>query len=611
MTGVLGALIAAYKAAAAASSGAGYFTGGRAVSFTNRIDKIAFPGDTKTTLSATLTTAIATMASMADSGTAGYIGGGTPDGGTTYVSTIDKIAFAADTKSTLSATLTTQTWNLGATANSGVSGYFAGGGTSGGVVSRIDKIAFPSDTKSTLSATLPAATWQFNQGMANSGVAGYFPNSSIGTYKLVFSTETTSTIAITYNGNRTGAMANSGTAGYIGGASAPTSAIIKIAFPAETGSTLSATLTTARLDAAGMANSGTAGYFGGGYDTNYISGIDKIAFPGDTKTTLSATLTSAIFSLSAMANEITVSGSSNRAGYFGGGYDGNIGDEIARIDKISFPADTKSTLSAVLTSKIEQLAAMANSGVAGYFAGGTPDLGLTTLARIDKITFPGDTKSTLSATLTTGGAQLASGMANSGTAGYIAGGIDNSGTVLSRIDKITFAADTKSTLTPTLTVAKYATSAMANSGTAGYISGGNNSAGTPISGIDKITFSGDTKSTLSATLTTATAFTAAMANSGVAGYVGGGVDSGGFISRIDKITFSADTKSTLTATLTAAVAEFAAMSNSGTAGYFGGGNSGTGGLSRIDKITFSADTKSTLSATLTTPITSPAGMANG
>ena len=50
---------------------------------------------------------------------------------------------------------------------------------------------------------------------------------------------------------------------------------------------------------AGMANSGTAGYFGGGYLT---SGIDKIAFPADTKTTLAATLTSARYSLAGMAN---------------------------------------------------------------------------------------------------------------------------------------------------------------------------------------------------------------------------------------------------------------------------------------------------------------------
>jgi len=48
-----------------------------------------------------------------------------------------------------------------------------------------------------------------------------------------------------------------------------------------------------------MANSGTAGYFGGGYLT---SGIDKIAFPADTKTTLAATLTSARYSLAGMAN---------------------------------------------------------------------------------------------------------------------------------------------------------------------------------------------------------------------------------------------------------------------------------------------------------------------
>jgi hypothetical protein len=41
-----------------------------------------------------------------------------------------------------------------------------------------------------------------------------------------------------------------------------------------------------------MADSGVAGYFGGGLDGSSLSGIDKITFPADTKTTLSATLTS-------------------------------------------------------------------------------------------------------------------------------------------------------------------------------------------------------------------------------------------------------------------------------------------------------------------------------
>ena len=52
-----------------------------------------------------------------------------------------------------------------------------------------------------------------------------------------------------------------------------------------------------------MANSGVAGYFGGGIGgSGYISGIDKITFPADTKTTLSATLTSALQGLAGFAD---------------------------------------------------------------------------------------------------------------------------------------------------------------------------------------------------------------------------------------------------------------------------------------------------------------------
>ena len=108
------------------------------------------------------------------------------------------------------------------------------------------------------------------------------------------------------------------------------------------------------------------GYFGGGETVispqTFTSGIDKITFLGDTKTTLSATLTTARGYLAGMANY-------GIAGYFGGGYDGT--STYDNIDKITFPGDTKTTLSAVLTTTRSSLAGMANSGVAGYFGGGS------------------------------------------------------------------------------------------------------------------------------------------------------------------------------------------------------------------------------------------------
>ncbi len=99
------------------------------------------------------------------SAVAGYVAGGTDSGG--KVSGIDKVAFPADTKTTLAATLTTARNGPAGFANSGVAGYVAGG-TGSADFSDIDKIAFPSDSKTTLSATLTTARY-FQAGFANSG----------------------------------------------------------------------------------------------------------------------------------------------------------------------------------------------------------------------------------------------------------------------------------------------------------------------------------------------------------------------------------------------------------------------------------------------------------
>ncbi len=83
--------------------------------------------------------------------------------------------------------------------------------------------------------------------------------------------------------------------GYVaGGNAALVAGIDKIAFPADTKTTLVATLTSVRAFGAGFANSAIAGYSAAGRDNSgKFSNIDKIAFPADTKTTLSSTLTTA------------------------------------------------------------------------------------------------------------------------------------------------------------------------------------------------------------------------------------------------------------------------------------------------------------------------------
>ena len=79
--------------------------------------------------------------------------------------------------------------------------------------------------------------------------------------------------------------------------------------------------------------------------------------------------------------------------------------------------------------------------VAGYFGGGYYT---SVLSRIDKIAFPNDSKSTLSATLSVG-TWYGQGFADSGVAGYSVSGIDSTNSYLTTSDKIAFPADTKTT----------------------------------------------------------------------------------------------------------------------------------------------------------------------
>lgn len=286
-----------------------------------------------------------------------------------------------------------------------------------------------------------------------------------------------------------------------------------------------------------------AGYVFGGINGGYSSTIQKLLMPADTISNLSDTMSNSVdLSLASFANSPT-------AGYACGGR--ISGDYRNSIDKLTFATDARTTIAATLGAKRAIGGGHSNNGTAGYTMGGQgTGGGDTSINVIQKLTYSNDTISTPAATLSANIAQM-SGFANSGTAGYGAGGASDDGATKRNIfAKLLYSNDTRSNLSATLTSARGATSAMANSGTAGYISGGLDSANASLSGIDKLTFSNETKSTLSATLSTACYFAGSFSNNGVAGYICGGQTDTGYLNTIQKIDFSNDTKSTIAATLT-------------------------------------------------------------
>jgi hypothetical protein len=149
------------------------------------------------------------------------------------------------------------------------------------------------------------------------------------------------------------------------------------------------------------------------------------------------------------------------AGYFGGGSTSfSAGSSVATVDKFDFPADTRSTLGTGLSLARTELAGMADSGVAGYFGGGTDG---DVRATVDKFAFPADTRTTLGTGLSGARHQVA-GMANSGVAGYFAGGLNSAGSSQSTVDKFAFPADTRSTLGTGLSGSRRALGGISNEG---------------------------------------------------------------------------------------------------------------------------------------------------
>jgi len=295
---------------------AGYIAGGSTTlngSGTNNIQKLQFSNESNSSVSATLSAAEANVGGFANSGTAGYVGGGSGStGGGGYTPAINKILFAGDTVSTLVSTLS----NQGPTgfANSGTAGYFAGGAEGSSTVSQtaaVHKLPFSTDSLSALGNLLSAVKGTPPpMGFANSGTAGYVVGgggSSGTTDKIAFSNDSRSSLGSVVGAGQAGAgFANSGTAGYASAGFNGSSSIRKILFSNDTGSTLSSTLGLSLNYTAGFAKSGTAGYVVGGLDTATSTAIQKLLFSNETTSTISATLTSARYTHAGFANSGTL-----------------------------------------------------------------------------------------------------------------------------------------------------------------------------------------------------------------------------------------------------------------------------------------------------------------
>jgi len=282
---------------------------------------------------------------------------------TIALTAIDKLTFSNLTRSTLSATLSTENYTGGNVANNNLAGYHLGGANN--VATRtnvIDKLSFPYDIKSTLSATLATATMYLGGGASNQGTAGYIFGGNDATtgdltsiQKLLYSTEARSSLSATLSRTirRNYAIGDSGNAGYMVGGYAnaipgSSSRIEKLLFSTEAVSTLSDTLSTAAFDLTAAANTGSAGYV----FISRATEIDKITFSSDTRSTLS--------SFSTINNTwSSATSDSGVAAYRGGGYD--AAGYLGTLEQFSYSTETMSILSTTLSFSSSNPGAFANS----------------------------------------------------------------------------------------------------------------------------------------------------------------------------------------------------------------------------------------------------------
>jgi hypothetical protein len=445
-------------------------------------------------------------------------------------------------------------------------GYFAGGLTGGTVssgVNYIDRLNFSNDTPTLLGSSNLFYARTGTVGISGAVTRAYF----MGGLKADLSGITNYTDVFDYDSETT-SISNS------------------------------ADLKTKRDTAIGVSEGLTKGYIAGG-DTSAsvnVKSTEKIVFSTDT-TVASTSLELA----NAKVDGCGLDGSSTR-GYLLGGYTSAVS---ATTEYIDYSNDTKINAGpAVLSVARSGCGGIAATEAKGYVCGGENGATSTLYAITDIIDFAtGSRSNNASANLDRQVAGSA-GTSNRQSAGFIGGGVTDSGSgliITNAIDKMSFTTDSSSTIGSTFAVGRNGWSAVAKlcrplTGDGGYFVGGSYDwdgfFASYTATTDKVIFSADTSMAMTtANLTQARDSFASINGTQYRGYFAGGYDES-FVNLTEKLIYANEyTSAATTANLTSPTHGACGLTDGYTKGYVIGGYQKSESVitDKIYKITYSTN----------------------
>jgi hypothetical protein len=383
--------------------------------------------------------------------------------------------------------------------------------------------------------------------------------------------------------------------GYISGGDNPTpttfSSIVRLDLSTENISLPGYNIPQSR-GAVGSFSSFNYGYFGGGYVVGAPGSrqnrIDRMDFSTETTSLAGNNLP--------IITNVTTGVKNLSYGYFGGGLSGPTAatTSISSFRRLDFVTEVINTPSSTLTEGSSNITGIFNVSYGYFVAGLTPSATPTRLSRIDRLDFTTETRSTTSGIPA---ARSAAAGALNNNYGYVCGGtigLPPTLTSSTSFDRIDYSTETTSNLPATnLTQSRRLSSYFSagqsidrGSKTYGYFGGG----GLPyINTITRINFSTETVSDPGKNLPGQMTSSVAVA-SNYYGYFGGGYTPPN-INTITRLDFSNETISNPGKNLPIEGSNLAATSSS-SYGYFGGGETPGGNISAITRLEFSNETVS-------------------